>query len=311
MNHPIYSGNYVLHTKIIEELEERLTTWIEMRVTGALIIGKQRQGKTKARRIVAGKIANKFPNLAVIEVSCQHELKCTEKNFFIQLLAQSGHAVINRRKDAQALRSQLYEYFKMIAEKNENGWIVMFFDDAQLLQDDQYAWLMDIHNEMQKFGIHLGCYFFGQPELLHQKSSFKQAKKYHLIARFMLHEYPFCGLRSPNDLQYCLHGYDMSEFPKGSGISFSAHYFPEAFAAGWRVASLTSSIWDAFVELEDNNGGRKRKEIPMEFFSRSVERIFLTCAKLPVHVDGITYRQIKNAIESTGYADYINGMPSK
>lgn len=311
MNHPICSGNYVLHTKVIEELEVQVTSWIEMRVTGALIIGKQRHGKTKAKKIVASKITNKFPGLNVLEVSCQHELKCTEKSFFIHLLSQAGHAIINRRKDAQALRIQLYEYFKMIAGKNENAWIVIFFDDAQLLHEDQYAWLMDIHNEMQKFGIHLGCYLFGQPELLHQKIAFKQSNKYHLVARFMLHEYHFRGLRSLNDLEYCLHGFDMSEFPKASGISFSAHYFPKPFNAGWRAVSLSSYIWDAFVEIQDTNGGKKRMEIPMEFFTRTVERIFLQYANTPVHIDEITYRHIKNAIESTGYIDYLAGMPGK
>jgi len=71
----------------------------------------------------------------------------------------------------------------------------------------------------------------------------------HVAARFMLATKPFQGVRSVNDLSYVMAGYDVgSEWPVGSGQSFTASLAPEAWSQGFRLADSAPSLMQAMTQ---------------------------------------------------------------
>ena len=109
---------------------------------------------------------------------------------------------------------------------------------------------------------------------------------------------------SLKEMEYCLSGYDATEFPSGSGWTFTAYFFPESYAAGWRAASLSEAIWNAFLDVLSSLSLPKNPEIPMEYFARTVERLFRLYQDRAVHLDGISHFQIIEAINFTGFKNY-------
>lgn len=304
-DHPINSGKYTIRTAPINKLTKDIQRCVINRTTGAIITGRQRLGKTHSIDLITSTLQNEFKGISIIKISCRYEKSCNERSFFSYLLLCAGHAIHEtKRTEPSILRHRLNEFLKMKVEGSCYGYVLLFLDDAQHLSENHYSWLMDIYNELHMSGIHLGCFLFGQPELLHQKSAFMMAKKRHLIARFMLHEFKFHGIMSLKEMEYCLGGYDATDFPKGSGLTFTAYFFPESYAAGWRAASLAEALWTAFLDVLSSLSLPKNPEIPMQYFTRTVERLFRLYQNRAVHLDNITHFQIIEAINFTGFKNY-------
>lgn len=90
--------------------------------------------------------------------------------------------------------------------------------DAQRLVELQYNVLMDIYNYLKDVGISMTAILVGQEELKHVRSSFIQSKMGQIVGRFMVHEHKFSGVKTLNELETCLKGYDsISEYPANSG----------------------------------------------------------------------------------------------
>ena len=76
-----------------------------------------------------------------------------------------------------------------------------------------------------------------QEELLAQKTALQIAGKTEIVARLMVEELAFYGIRNTQDVATCLNGYDQTAYPEGSPWSFTRFYIPQAFDAGYRLTS--------------------------------------------------------------------------
>ncbi len=131
---------------------------------------------------------------------------------------------------------------------------------------------MDIYNELDRYNISLTVILVGQEELVHQRSAFIQSRKMQLVGRFMIHEYKFSGIKTVNDLKMCLSGYDsISDYPEGSGWSFTRYYFPDAFSEGKRLESCAEELFNQFKKLREELKITKPIEIPMQYITLTVD----------------------------------------
>lgn len=104
-----------------------------------------------------------------------------------------------------------------------------------------------------------------------------------IIGRFMVGEYKFSGIKNIDDMEMCLEGYDnISEYPQNSGWSFTRYYFPEAFENGNSFKKDVNLIYSRFNELRKEANIKGDMEIPMQYFTLSVEqcmKMFGSCGK--------------------------------
>ena len=111
----------------------------------------------------------------------------------------------------------------------------------------------------------------GQEELLAQKISLQLARKTQIVARLMVEELAFQGMRDADEVATCLQGYDRTAYPEGSQWTFSRFYLPASFDTGYRLVDDAHRLWDAFAAAHHKANLPGKLEIPMESFVRAVE----------------------------------------
>jgi hypothetical protein len=254
--HPIETGRYLIGTVEISRLYEVVTQWIENRIPGGIVYGRPRLGKSRALSFLMHILPADYNNrLSIYDLSSYQSKSPTERSFYEDLLSGVGHDLAFRGSTSEK-RVRLVRYLIEQGIRLENRRIVFFMDDAQRLSELQYNCLMDIYNDLDKAGIQLTVILVGQPELLHQRSAFIRTKKTQIVGRFMTQDHEFTGIQNLEDLKYCLTGFDQeSEYPVGSGWSFTRYFFPEAFNDGHRLeheaqALLYGNHLNKYLDLE-------------------------------------------------------------
>lgn len=303
-SHPIETTRYLLPTPSIDDFYDALIQWIENRVPGGIIHGKPRLGKTRAIKYLTRLLAEKFgANLPVMTLLCRDYRVLSESTFFEDLLRTAGHALYGSGR-AAAKRDRLIEYLSEKVEVSSQNRLVLFIDEAQKLLEQHYKWLIDLHNELDARDTALIVLLVGQDELIHQCSAFQQTNKTQIIGRFMVHQLQFHGLRGARQIKKCLKAYDStSEHPEDSGWSFTRYFYPAAFNAGFRLESYADSLWEAFRLTKDEGGLPGNREIPMQYFCRTVEFALRNYGTLEEVSREISLEMWKNAIRVSGYID--------
>ena len=81
------------------------------------------------------------------------------------------------------------------------------------------------------------------------KTALQRAKKTQIVARLMVEELAFFGMRNVRDVETSLHGYDQTCFPRTSDWSFTRFYLPHAVAGGYHLVDDAPVLWEAFERL--------------------------------------------------------------
>jgi hypothetical protein len=95
----------------------------------------------------------------------------------------------------------------------------------------------------------------------------------------MIDEMQFRGLQSPEDLATCLAGYDIACFPLKSDWCYTRFFLPAAYSTGFRLVDQAAMLWEAFLEAHEAARFEHAPEIPMQYFTRSVEIALLENAE--------------------------------
>jgi hypothetical protein len=92
--HPLATGNYRIATPAIQELYDLVARCLRYRITGALIYGPSRIGKTRAIEYVRLLFARNYPKVTTYHAQCEHKPRHAEGPFFSNLLS----AVVTRSR---------------------------------------------------------------------------------------------------------------------------------------------------------------------------------------------------------------------
>ena len=275
-DHPIVNGNYRIGTPAIEAFYALILACLNYRITGALIFGPSRIGKTRAIEYLRLLMAEKNPKVTTYHVQAEHKPKHAEGPFFTSLLEAVGCPDPDRGTNSTK-RLKLINRVKDACTRNGSGAVVMFFDEAQRYGENEYEWLRDVHDHLDRINIRLFAFLIGQQGLRAVKTAFQQENKTQIVARLMVEELRFQGLRDAADTATCLQSYDTTRFPRGSNWSFTRFFAPLAVTAGYKLADDAQVLWNAFEELHNKSNLPGELEIPMESFARAVEITLKNC----------------------------------
>jgi hypothetical protein len=168
-------------------------------------------------------------------------------------------------------RMRLSLRIREAAARAGSGTVLLFCDEAQRYNESEYEWRRDVHDALDRQQIKLFTFLVGQQELLAQKSALQIAGKTQIVARLMVEELAFLGIRNAEDVATCLNGYDQTAYPEGRQWSFTRFYLPQAFDAGYRLVNDAAVLWNAFEAAHHKATLPGRLEAPMESFARAVE----------------------------------------
>ncbi|NOU89014.1 AAA family ATPase [Paenibacillus sp. LMG 31460] len=281
-SHPVETNDYKMPTNEIITVLGSVCDWIEERVTGAIIYGRPRLGKTYMIEYLIDNISKVIAeNIPVYHIISLHPKVVREEEFIESLLYDMNHnfALIGK---LPAKRDRLFKFMLERGTSNRYRIIVLLVDEAQCLTEQHFEWLMDYYNKLQKEKVLLLTYLVGQQQLSAQKTIFKTSNAEQIVERFMAEEHKFSGVVSEEDIQTLLTCYDdpdKSEYPAGSGWSFTRYYFPEAYATGKRLADFSSTVYKLLKSVRQKENIKTAFEIPMHHMIRVIKIILLRYGK--------------------------------
>lgn len=272
--HPLVEQKYIVPTPSIDELYDKVKRLVRLRIPGAIVHAYPRYGKTYSIRYVIRVLREDFPGIVILSFGCHKKKSHSEDAFFANLLRAAGHispdsGTIDRK------RSRLTDRIKERVDKTRYNLVIAFADEAQRLDIIEYEWLRDVHDELERAGIRMITFLVGQPQLLNQKTSFRESRQTQIISRFMIDEMRFRGIQSAEDLATCLAGYDTACFPQSSDWTYTRFFFPLAYEDGLRLVDQAMAVWDVFEQAHVAARFDEALEIPMQYLARSVEIAFL------------------------------------
>ncbi|WP_236635435.1 ATP-binding protein [Rhodoferax sp. TS-BS-61-7] len=261
---------YIVGTHSIDQLYMRIKKCIKLRVPGSIVYARTRYGKTYACRYVASALKSDFPNIVTFTFSCHKRKVPSESAFFTNLLFAIGHAE-SEKGTAPRKRIRLINTLILQLAKSRQNILVVFADEAQKLELDEYEWLREVHDELERRGYRMITFLVGQPQLKNQKTSLKEARQTQIVGRFMIDDIEFRGVCSAEEAASCLLGYDDTCYPADSDWSFTRFFLPLAWSRGVRLSPQAGVLWQQFEDAHREGGYRTTVEVPMTYFARTVE----------------------------------------
>ena len=298
--HPVETGNYRIATPAIQTFYELVTRCLRYRTTGALIYGPSRIGKRRAIEYLRLLLAETYPKITTYHLQAEHKPRHAEGPFFTNLLDTVGCPEPDKGSN-QAKRLRLINKIKEACSKNGSGIAIMFVDEAQRLAENEYEWLRDVQDHLDRLQIKLFMFLVGQQELYAIKVNLQHAGRTQIVARLMVDELAFFGIRNAQDVATCLTGYSQTTFPRGTNWTFTRFYLPQAIENGYGLVQDAQLLWDDFAAIHNKASLGGKLEIPMESFTRAVEIVLKESALQDGPVYHPSVDMWKHAVPNSGY----------
>lgn len=141
-----------------------------------------RIGKTRAIEYVRLLLARNYPKMTSYHAQCEHKPRHAEGPFFANLLEAVGDPEPNAGSNP-AKRLRLSLRIREAAARSRSGTVLLFCDEAQRYNENEYEWLRDVHDALDRQQIKLLTFLVGQQELLAQKTALQVAGKTQIVAR--------------------------------------------------------------------------------------------------------------------------------
>lgn len=273
--HPLLTQNYALYTQPIAEMYQKIEHWIDCRVTGAYIYGFSRTGKTKAVKEWFPALLHESYGERIAVFRCIYERQSLPSQLgFAMALARGVQHRFPKSTKTRDLEWRLANYFIVRGLKTTLKQVVLFVDEAQYLREAEFHALCNLQNLADDASVRLSVIAVGTHQLLQQRQTFILGHNIHLSARFLANRARFRGIRSAAELSQVLHGYDaMTDWPAGSGTSYTQFFLPNAFAHGFRLAHFAASLWDVYLQFAPSSLS-ETLEVPMEYVVTPIEILF-------------------------------------
>ncbi|KAA8786756.1 ATP-binding protein [Paenibacillus amylolyticus] len=304
--HPIEVGHYLLPTKEVLRLMDNLKKIVLNRLPGMIVYGRPRLGKTTALKFALENLPH-FINAPIpIFIANSNSYRFpSEEKFYADLLHDFQFPFIARRKPGE-LRNQIVNLLKEKAELSRLRRVILIMDEAHHLTESHYHWLMDIYNQLDREKISMSVICVGQEELLTRRTFFLGQCKSQIIGRFMTHEHRFFGITSLDDFKAVLRCYDspeISAYPENSDWSFTRYFFREGYEKGHRLEKDAALIYQQFQNLRREHGVNSKLEIPMEYFTYTVENALKIYGTHGEKLEWISAQNWLDSIKLTGYIE--------
>jgi hypothetical protein len=267
--------NTAYSTPMIEATYKWATSIISGGHTGGVLYAPTRTGKTKTIELLTEELkAFKGPrgNIILSEtvwVITADRLVMSEGGFWDWLLKQFNHQSAGTRHSPLAGRHLVYEHVKGLARKCPAGRLVMFVDEAQILELTELGWFADLFNALQKDGYELIIILVGSYHLHDWIGELAGKKHEHVRSRFFAKEHRLTGLTTILDFERCLRRFDADKSHFDDKCSITEFYLQEWFGGGGRLGNLADIFREAFRSV----GGQAELEVPMAHFIRAVRQV--------------------------------------
>lgn len=257
--HPFLTDKARFPTPSIKALFPVIKNAVIQRDSGVSFTADPRFGKTSAIEVLQHALPQSFPEIPIFRTNAKHHQKPSERALLCDMLHDFGIRV-GERSIAHQVRRRLLNLMITASQQHESDRIMLFVDEAQNWHEDELTWIRDISNDLELIHIRVIVIMFAHPDL-HELRSSLIGRRTDLIGRFLTKLRTFNGISSTKDVEAVFALLDdagYSDFPAGSGVSYSQFFRPVEFDQGWRLSSEAASCWSAFQrEIQKFKGHRE------------------------------------------------------
>jgi hypothetical protein len=275
-HHPLARDSARLPTPPIKAAFDIISTVITQRNPGCSFVAHPRFGKSSAIAVLKEQVKLTYPDTPVIVVNAIGHARFSELTFYTEILEDCNHGSPEAGK-VSARRIRLLHYLWSLAQAADSDRLVLFIDEAQNWAEPQLSTLRDLSNWLLEKKVRMIAILFGQTELAAIRLVLLQSRRSDIVGRFMLQQYEFFGVRSVSELVDIMKAYDdpaISEYPIGSGISYSEFFLPQAYRNGWRLEKEAGRLWEQYRLVAQGHGGLT--QIGMFWITSCIRNFLLT-----------------------------------
>lgn len=274
--HPVELDDYVIPTNALEAFVNVCVGWINSNLVGALVPGLQRIGKSFAVEYFVANHRKWLGNtVGVVSVEVLfHKAGISEGAFWGDLLKSMKRPT--KKRSPEERRELFVGRLIEAASNSEKKKVIIFIDEAQLLDDSLFKLLIGVHNELWRlYRIKCVWILVGQPELETSVTTFIAEGKRQIVGRFMADTYIFQPLTGVTDFKAAVECYDVHLHHPVGGTSFTEYFAPEAWATGYRLASDADMIFGRIVQARADNGLPDGSGMTMQGFTTLMNYILI------------------------------------
>lgn len=274
--HPVINSNIKLPTPSIRAAFDIVGNTALQRAPGCCFFAYPRFGKSSAIEVLVHQLAQSFPLMPSYVVSAKGHNRFSELIFLGELLTGYTHMLAGAGK-VEPRWGRLLNLFWTDAQSRRSDRAMLFVDEAQNWYESEFTMLRDLSNELSlQHGIQLIVVSFGAPQIVDVRSAFIHSGRTDLIGRFMIQQYEFFGIKSLEELRVlmaCYDDVDVSEYPEGSGRSYTDFLMSHAFRSGWRLEHESGRLWQQFKRAAQQSGGLS--QVGMQWVANSIREFLV------------------------------------
>jgi hypothetical protein len=303
-SHPVVTRDYSLYTNSIEEMGDTVARWLDDQVEGAALYGPSRFGKSSAlNNWLQSMLAERYGGYIPLVIWSHSDSGGAQSvgRFYANLLIAMQHPLAKAARSPQSRLNMIMERFVELASQAGGRFVVLAIDESQGMTQREWIWLVEIHSLLERERVRMCVLSIASLQFFEQPINMALAGGAHVAARFMLTSAPFHGIRSFEELEFVLSAYDSgSEWPRGSGISFTAGVASAEWAHGFRMKNCAAGLWQALVdELPLDYDGPN--EFPMKTIATASRHLLLRIGS-GVDPDEITEpKSLREIVAATGH----------
>lgn len=275
-DHPIILANAVLPTRSVKDAVARtLLAAIQAR-SSISFWADPVTGKSSCIRAIIKVLQKNYAGSGILLMEAVEDKSQAEGRLLISILKSINFAHKPHRELAEK-REQVKR--ALIAMSGPGKRIFFIIDEAQEITDDEFGWIKAVINALSKSDIKVGTILFGQRELRERKEQLKANGRSDLYVRFLKGLREFRGVRVQEDLDVICEAMDRhSEYPSGSGWSYTQFLFPRAYDAGFRFKNISATVWERIRAMVPPS--MLRKGLPMDVIASLLSHLCRDCQRL-------------------------------
>jgi hypothetical protein len=287
-------------------LADAINAALDVSYRGLAVYAYARVGKSEGVTYLVSHSQWLGPRKAALRALVMPNAEKRTDGSFISTLLNCFNIKVSLRTTPDERFKQLISYLIECCHLARSRLVVVFIDEAQRMKPVDYEHLVTIDNWMTKLRYYVFFVFINQRDITGYTNESITRSEYppHVYGRFLTRKHEMCGVRSPEDAAYLLGRYDhATEWPAGSGISFSEYFGPQAFKAGWRLAQHATQLWDIASNLRTEHRLSQNWTWPMKSFEGAVAYLLTTIAPRHPEFIGFTDDELNMAVRAAGYVE--------
>lgn len=308
--HPIIDTKFLITSNEMSRVCSIAMDRVFMRRTGVIFYGPARLGKTECCKALKECLSKYSPRAYLNWLVAVNREGQQYTNIALQLAKLEGY-----KKHSRDTRLDVLDFLanKLVLRVKERGCnqYVCLIDEFQRLKGTDLYQLADLYNLLDQQNIKMTVVSFAMPEVVLLREEFFCSEQHQIIARFMSELIEFKGCTGVSDLEAIFKGYDLfTEYPEGSGVSFTRAFLPKAFSVGFRLEDYTEIFWDA---MNSYASGAYVRNLPMEHVLSALKYILVGFSSKDVEGLTLSELDISAAIEASSFREFckVGGQVAK